>query len=147
MPTRHHATNTGILTPVELRTTPSPSPFGRGWVITRQHLFQLKFEIAFAGLALLGRVPHSSVERERRSPLFSLSGNDPVCHPHAGLVCLGGCFTVTTGAFFYGDSSQQSITWRASSNPCLLCAENNFAVTDVSEHAAVVSRNTRCASR
>jgi hypothetical protein len=41
-----------------------------------------------------------ATERERRSPLFSLSGNDPVCHPHAGLVCLGGCFTVTTGAFF-----------------------------------------------
>ena len=46
----------------------------------------MKFETATRGLELSGRDPISILERERRSPLFSLSGNGPVCHPHAGSV-------------------------------------------------------------
>jgi hypothetical protein len=52
----------------------------------------IEIELLPPELKLSGRVRISTAERESRSPLFSLSGNGPVCHPHAGSVCLGGCF-------------------------------------------------------
>src|SRR6202789_460689 len=110
-------------------------------------LISIETELLSPGLKLSGPVRISTAERESRSPLFSLSGNDPVCHPHAGVVCLGGYVKVTTGAFFSLPSSQRSNTCRTSSTPCLAWAENNCAVTAVSEHAARVSRSTRSESR
>ena len=80
---------------------------------------------------------------------------DPVCHPHAGLVCLGGCVKRPPGPFFISRAvrcahcppSQPSMTARASSSPVRACAENNCAVTAVSLQAACVSLSTRSESR
>jgi len=57
----------------------------------RRFFISIEIELLPPGLKLSGRVRISTAERESRSPLFSLSGNGPVCHPHAGSVCLGGC--------------------------------------------------------
>src|SRR5580692_11557771 len=57
-----------------------------------QTCISIEIELLPPELKLSGRVRISTAERESRSPLFSLSGNGPVCHPHAGSVCLGGCF-------------------------------------------------------
>ena len=48
---------------------------------------------------LLRGFPIYSLERLGRSPLFSLSGPRPGCHPHAGLVCLGGGSRCHRGLF------------------------------------------------